>query len=725
MQRLDMSAFLEEFKNEVRDHLQKLNNELVQLEDTENPDLVNSLFRSAHSIKGAARMMGFNSLSRVAHKMEDILGAIRDGQLAPDSDLVDLLFKGTDEIERLLDEGSDVRADAGLLSEMESTLSRGEDGVKEARKKSGKRPEETPASKASGLEEEYLRINATRLNHVLEVATESLLYNLTVEEVARSLKDLARKGERLVDELQQLSIRPIAFDTGGAEKRTGDIVGSARSIQKELVDASLQSNTLARRLKGILYDLYESLLDLRLEKFSVLFAPLPRYVRDMSRAEGKKVRLKLEGEDVEIDRAILRKLQDPLIHLVRNAVDHGIEPPDERKNANKLIFGTVSIKAEQMGRLVHLTIHDDGRGIDVERIRAKAVEKGLVSAEEAKTLSFQEIIGFIFLPGFSTKESVSTLSGRGVGLDVVKKATTEMGGSVTIDSVLGKGTTVTLALPSTLALSQVMLMEAGGQTFGIPVMFVDTALDREDAKDLSDGNQSLVSWKNEVIPATSISEVLGMGQKDGERSLLVLKAGRYKAGYWVRNLVGVEEMAVRTPGPILKVSPLIWGYSILGNGDVLLLLDGQELLDITRRGLLSATRRARPEAGGEEGEEPPTVLLVEDSLTTREVERSILLSAGYNVDIASNGKEALEKIGVKEPDVVVTDIEMPVMNGFELTATMRGNPKYKHIPVIMVTSKSSEEDRMKGLQVGAQAYVTKSEFSQEELLDTIERLIDT
>ncbi len=725
MQQLDMSAFLEEFRNEVRDHLQKLNNELVQLEGTENPELVNSLFRSAHSIKGAARMMGFNSLSRVAHKMEDILGAIRDGQLAPDSDLVDLLFRGTDEIERLLDEGSDVQASAGLLGEMESILSRGEKGVKEAGKTSGKRPEEHPARKVSSLEEEYIRISAARLNHVLEVATESLLYNLAIEEVAHSLKDLARKGERLTDEIQQLSIRPTAFDAARDKGGATDIIESARSARKELLDTSLRSDTLARRLKGILYDLYESLLDLRLERFSVLFAPLPRYVRDMSRAEGKKARLELEGEDVEIDRAILRKLQDPLIHLVRNAVDHGIEPPEERKNAGKPIFGTVRIKAEQMGRLIYLTIHDDGRGIDVERVRATAVEKGLISAEESKALSFQEIVGFIFLPGFSTKGSVSTISGRGVGLDVVKKATTEIGGSVTIDSVLGKGTTVTLALPSTLALSQVLLMEAGGQRFGIPVMFVDTALDREGAKDLSDGNRSLVSWKNEVIPATSISEVLRTEQKDDEKSLLVLKAGGYKAGYWVRNLIGVEEMAVRPPGPILKGSPLVWGYSILGNGDVLLLLDGQELLDITRHGLLSATRRARPEAGGEEGEEPPTVLLVEDSLTTREVERSILLSAGYNVDIASNGKEALEKIGVKEPDVVVTDIEMPVMNGFELTATMRGNPKYKHIPVIMVTSKSSEEDRMKGLQVGAQAYVTKSEFSQEELLDTIERLIDT
>ncbi len=723
MQQLDMSAFLEEFRNEVRDHLQKLNNELVQLEGTENPELVNSLFRSAHSIKGAARMMGFNSLSRVAHKMEDILGAIRDGQLAPDSDLVDLLFRGTDEIERLLDEGSDVQASAGLLGEMESVLSRGEKGVKEAGKTSGKRPEEHPARKVSSLEEEYIRINAARLNHVLEVATESLLYNLAIEEVAHSLKDLARKGERLTDGIQQLSIRPTVFDTARDKREAADIIESARSARKELLDTSLQSDTLARRLKGILYDLYESLLDLRLERFSVLFAPLPRYVRDMSRAEGKKARLELEGGDVEIDRAILRKLQDPLIHLVRNAVDHGIEPPEERKNAGKPIFGTVRIKAEQMGRLIYLTIHDDGRGIDVERVRAKAVEKGLISAEESQTLSLQEIVGFIFLPGFSTKESVSTISGRGVGLDVVKKATTEIGGSVTIDSVLGKGTTVTLALPSTLALSQVLLMEAGGQTFGIPVMFVDTALDREGANDLSDGNRSLVSWKNEVIPATSISEVLRIGQKDDEKSLLVLKAGGYKAGYWVRNLIGVEEMAVRPPGPILKGSPLVWGYSILGNGDVLLLLDGQELLDITRHGLLSATRRARPEAEGEESEEPPTVLLVEDSLTTREVERSILLSAGYNVDIASNGKEALAKIGIKEPDVVVTDIEMPVMNGFELTATMRGNPKYKHIPVIMVTSKSSEEDRMKGLQVGAQAYVTKSEFSQEELLDTIERLI--
>ncbi len=729
MPQLDMSAFLEEFRNEVRDHLQKLDNDLVRLEGSPEPDLVNSLFRSAHSIKGAARMMGFNSLSMVAHKMEDILGAIRDGRVKPTSETIDVLLKGADEIERLLGEKSGARADADIVRELEDILS----GEVVEEKKEGKKEahggekgrEKREAGRTSSLEEEHIRISSSRLNRVLEIATESLMYNLAVEEIARSTANIVHESDRLLEGSKEFLLQVRASGNKELWESGMELSKRAKATHRSLVEISTQSKTLSRRLKGILYELYHSLLDLRLEEFRVLFSPLPRSVRDMARSEGKNVRLEIEGENVEVDRAILKRLQDPLIHLLRNAIDHGIETPEEREKAGKPAFGTIRVKAEQMGRMVHLTVQDDGRGIDVEKVRKLAVERGLVGADEAKTLSPGEVIEFIFLPGFSTSSSVGALSGRGVGMDVVRRAVTEIGGAVRIDSVPGKGTTITLALPATLALSQVLLLESQGQVYGVPIMFVDRALKKEDVTELDgDGEQSLVSWSNEVIPALPMSSVFEeSGNGTAKNALLVLESGGHRAGYWVERLIGVEEIAVRPPGPILKGSSLIWGHSILGNGDVLLLLDGRELLDIARKGLARTARRwrgsARPEA---EERKPVLVLLVEDSLTTREVERSILLSAGYEVEVAGNGREALEKLREREPDVIVTDIEMPVMDGFELTATVRNDPRYRHIPVIVVTSRSREEDRIKGMQVGAQAYVVKSEFDQEELLETIERL---
>ena len=472
--------------------------------------------------------------------------------------------------------------------------------------------------------------------------------------------------------------------------------------------------------------LEEEVLSMRLLPASTLFGPLERLTRDLALSLGKQCLFVGDGGDVELDRKLLEGLRDPLMHMLRNALDHGLEFPAVREMAGKRVEGTVRLKVRPQAQQVEIVLEDDGGGLNLEAIRRRALERGLLSAGSG-ALEDSSLSDFIFAPGFSTAQSVTETSGRGVGMDVVRENIRALGGSVMVRSSAGKGTSFVMRVPLTLATTRVLLLRLGGQTLALPTPLIERAVRvrREDLYSL-EGHPTLM-LEGEPIPALDLSELLGgAAEKVFEEKITVvlLRGEERRIALRVDALTGEGEVVVKPLGWPLSSAPHLQGAATLGTGELVPLLSATELFSRALSRLARGERRAwMPSDSSATKPLRPPILVVDDSITTRTLERTILETAGYTTLGAVDGLDALELLRRETVSLVLTDVEMPRMDGFNLTEAIRADAKLQHLPVIVVTSLSSTEHRSRGAEVGADAYIVKGEFEQGVLLETVRRLL--
>jgi two-component system chemotaxis sensor kinase CheA len=472
-----------------------------------------------------------------------------------------------------------------------------------------------------------------------------------------------------------------------------------------------------------------SVLSVRMLPLDTLFAVFPRAVRDLAKELAKEVALEIHGEETELDKTMIEAIRDPLLHLLRNAVDHGMESPQERKRLGKPQIGRIDLRAYTRGSQVVIEVQDDGRGIDSKQIKAAAIRQGLLTQEEAQSLSDAEALDILYTPGFTTQTKVSMTSGRGVGLNVVRENVTNLKGLVELSSVLGQGTKFTLKLPLTLAVSLALFVEAYDEAFAIPLDHVLETLRVTQEAIKSVERREAISVRDEIIPLIRLGEVLGLERPKGspngpnderETPVVIVGLAERKLAILVYSLKGKAEVVVKGLGDHLKKVAHIAGGTILGSGEIVLILDIPSL--VRESSALPGLVKSLPGADANK-RLLHSILVVEDSLITRDLEKSILESAGYKVGVAKDGLEALRNLSQDAYDLVITDISMPQMDGIELIAKMKQDKRLCLIPTIVLSSKESQEDKKRGLEAGASAYLAKSQFDQGELMKTIERLL--
>lgn len=650
--------FIELFRDEANERLDSVVDTLLAIEaGRAEADAVDVLFRHAHTIKGGAGMLGLDDLRALAHAVEDVLESVRDaGEFPPH--LVDPLLRAADALR------AHVAGDSPGTPDLLEELAAGRAAILEGHAALPFAPEapeeEAKIDTAPALgDRRGIRVSPQKIDRLLDLVGETVLHRRRLEHVIG--------GERV-----------------SGDEAISDELDLGERLFDELKDAAIKMRTLP---------------------LATITGPLPRAVRDIAATEGKEVDLVVVGDQVELDRVILESLGEPLVHIVRNAVGHGIETRAERVRAGKPPRGTIELRAEQRGGLIEIVIADDGRGVAPE-----------VVAEARRVGSLVDVLT---RPGFTTAAEVTELSGRGVGLDAVRAHVATFGGTLDVRSEPGNGTAIVLTLPLALALLDVLLVERGGQVFGIPLGSVEEALAVEDTLTLQ--GRPALELRGHSVPLSDLADLLGAPAPalPVRAPAVVVTSGGRRAAAACDGLLGEDEVVVKPLGRLLSSARGYLGAAILGDGRIALLIDPQLLTRVT------VSHGQRREVGSVSTEQlAPKVLVVEDSFTVRELQRSILEAAGYRVETARDGKEGLDRV-LADDDIglVITDLEMPVMDGLELTRAIRAHAERSSLPIVIVTSKGDEADRVRGIDAGADAYMIKRAFDQQTLLDTVERLV--
>lgn len=730
------SEFVEKFREEALERLQRLNEGYIQLESgLSDESVLADLLREAHSLKGSSRMVGLGSISELAHKLEDILLAIKDGRLKPKDEVSDIVFQILDTMLELTEKGENNFQIAETLAEKANEVT-GKNSEKMQKEAVG-RLEETKLNTLEDLKQREnhheesikvhemstIRVKSSQIDEQLNLVGETVIAVNQLLNKIPNLKSVSRRIKLAADLWEQLKgyLSSENLDRYAKEqlRSFNEAVSSLRadsSVIGYLID-------IFSKLELLLSELHQKSMELRMLPASYIFNLFPRAVRDMAREFKKKIDIEIEGEETLIDKRVLEEIYDPLIHILRNAVDHGIEMPEERVAYGKPETGKIKISAKQEGDRIIVKVSDDGRGIDPDLIKRVALKKGLINEAEANSLSREEAIFLIFKPGFSSKAETSETSGRGIGMDVVKLHIEEkLKGHVEIETEKGKGTTFILTLPLTLAVVRCLLVRTAGMLFAVPTANVQETLIYEDDDIVMVSGERQLKIRDTYVPFVKLSSILGLsGIYEGNLALIVSMSGKTIA-YEVEEIVDEIPVVIKPIDDIINTSRLFAGATILGSGEVVLILNVGEIVRSTKS--LPVYSKEEKETKPIRKSSKPRILVVEDSLTTRELEISILKAAGYEADGARDGYEALSALKSKKYDLVLTDIQMPRMDGYELIRKVKKDDELKNIPMVVVSSKASEKDIETGLKAGADAYITKNEFEKESLLAIIQRLVN-
>ncbi|RPI53671.1 MAG: hybrid sensor histidine kinase/response regulator [Acidobacteria bacterium] len=730
MEPLDTSAFVGKFVEEARDRIKALGAALLRLEQAPGAtDAVAEAMREAHSIKGSALMLGFTDISQIAHKLEDLFVAAKASPHLLDGDAFDVVFGAVDLIGvrvEALARGQLDAVEVGDICDKVAALleKRIRDPFSPEASENGSRIRSvtgSPSAPKSPELRQSLRVPVEKLDRLAHLAPEMVVQSLKAFERHTELRRLERVLSRLRDRVREARLTPetAEVDRGAQLAEYADTLDSiTRRMREFLVNFSDDRV----RLNLISEELRQNVIELTMLPVASVFDGFPRAVRDLARTFNKELDITIRGRETELDKKIIEQIAEPLIHLIRNAVDHGIELPADRERIGKPPAGQLVLSAEQQGNRILITLKDDGCGIDVQVLRVVAIQRRVAPASEIDRWSQEQLLDLIFQPGFSTRSSATDVSGRGVGMDVVKSVVERLGGAVRVQSEPDKGTTVTLNLPLSLALLRVVLLEAGEELFAMPTAAIRRILQiaSEDIGHLQQGPVADVD--GETIPLTPLSAMLGVPAAPAgpRQTVLVAEGGEGRFGILVEAVHEEQELVFKELRGPLRNQKTFTGAALLGNGDIVPILDVNALFDLASAAPSLAAVRVMPRRAAPR---VCRVLVVDDSLVAGELQKNILLAAGYESEIANDGLEALEALRHKEWDLVVADVDMPRMTGFELTERIRADEQFRDLPVIIVTSRDTVDDRRRGFEVGADAYVLKREFDQTHLLDTVRRLI--
>ncbi|NWL78285.1 hybrid sensor histidine kinase/response regulator [Pseudomonas taiwanensis] len=752
------ASLLELFRLEADAQTQVLNAGLLVLERNPNQaDQLEACMRAAHSLKGAARIVGLDAGVRVAHVMEDLLEAARQGHVRLQPDNIDALLQGSDLLVRIgsdadwaENEGRDVIA--ALIARLQGRVAEpapATGGLIEpvipapvisapvipAATSPLPTPEparevevQVPADSGAEARDRVLRVSAERLDHLLDISSKSLVEFQRIKplnDALHRLKRLQASASRALD-----VARESVLD-GTLDPQAQAMLGEARQLLGEC----------QQMLSGYMADfdefgwqggqraqlLYDAALASRMRPFADVLAGQARMVRDLGRSLGKPVRLEVSGETTQVDRDVLERLEAPLTHLLRNAVDHGIESPAVRLRLGKPGEGVIRLHARHHAGMLLLELADDGAGVDLERLRDAVVARGFANLETATRMTEDELLAFLFLPGFSMREQVTEVSGRGVGLDAVQHMVRQLRGGVRMEQRSGQGATFHIEVPLTLSVVRSLVVEVGGEAYAFPLAHIErmTRLQHEDIVQL-EGRQHFW-YEGRHVGLVSASQILqcAEGKRDEAGIPVVLINERDTCyGVAVERFIGERTLVVMPLDPRLgKVQDLSAG-ALLDDGRPVLILDVEDLLKSVGK-LLGSGRLEKVDRGGRQGAgaQRKRVLVVDDSLTVRELERKLLAGRGYEVAVAVDGMDGWNALRSEHFDLLITDIDMPRMDGIELVTLVRRDSRLQSLPVMVVSYKDREEDRRRGLDAGADYYLAKASFHDEALLDAVVMLI--
>lgn len=744
---MDLTSFYNQFRDETADNVRVLNAGLLAIEspdldNEERQEQINAIFRAMHTIKGSARLLGFEQVGQVAHIGEHILSAVREGRRTLTRDLADDLLRAGDAILDLISSQIEGRPTTIDVDTLTKTLGRGMQAEPEPEQAAvmpagnntlpslggGGAGELARARKQRAGERQTVRVRVDRLDRLLNLAGE-----LAVEQQTQALhlEALEQLGDEigfqqrtllaLDRELQRL--RFSASQRAGIDRHLNALLNTSDRTKKLIRSQFERFDQHVSQTKQLVADLEQEVMAARLLPVATLYANLPRAVRELARETGKDINLVLDGEATELDRKVIELLGDPVIHLIRNAVDHGIELPQVREQAGKTAQGTIRVSARSFGSYAHLVITDDGRGLDPAALRESAVQKRLISAEIAERLADQEAIELVFTPGFSTAQIITDISGRGVGMDVVRTNVLDLGGQVQLESHVGVGTTITLVLPLTLVTTRVLLVEIGTHTFALPAGACQGTIwiYPNDVEAIE--GRAIILHEGRYVPVLRLADLLDVGGAQAfpaARRTPTVLIGTHQRPFalLVDRMLDEREVVVKPLGALLEQQKRYSGAIQFGDGRLILLLNPLVLAQVAR-GMSLVTRVAQRNTAPQRSR----LLVADDSFTTRELISSILQAAGYEVTTAVDGLDALDKLRADSYDLVVSDVEMPRVDGFQLTSRIRQELKQIAMPVVIVTSLASEAHRRRGLEAGAQAYIVKSQFDQSNLLEIIRQLL--
>ncbi len=795
----DLQEIMEDFLIEAFEMNEQLDQDLVELEhNPEDLDLLNRIFRVAHTIKGSSSFLNLNILTHLTHNMEDVLNRARKGEIKITPDIMDVVLRSIDLMKTLLvtirDTGSDTNNGKEneieeAVKQLQAITSQNLEGAKEGTK-------ETPQKENKEEAKEEIKENKAKAPTAENPASDNPLAdepdldyaNMSAEEVEAEIERLLNKRqeadkERRAQKKQEAKPKqevapktethktetPKAPKTETKAKAKADteenkapsigveqtvrvdvrrldhlmnligelVLGKNRLIRiysdvEERYDGEKfleELNQVVSSISAVTTDLQLAVMKTRMQPVGKVFNKFPRMVRDLSRELGKSIELIIEGEETELDKSIVEEIGDPLIHIIRNSCDHGIEPLEERRRLNKPETGKVQLSAYNEGNHIVIKISDDGKGLDPVMLKEKAIEKGVISERDAEGMSDREAFNLIFKPGFSTAKVVSNVSGRGVGMDVVKTNIEKLNGIIEIDSEVGVGTTQKLKIPLTLAIIQALLVGVQEEYYAIPLSSVlETVRISQDEIYTVDG-KSVLRLRDEVLSLVRLSDIFKVDailESNSDVYVVIIGLADQKIGVIVDYLIGQEEVVIKSLGYYLKNTRGIAGATVRGDGKITLIVDVGAMMDMAKSIKVNITTLMNESENTKSKNSPSDyiVLAIDDSSTDRAIIRKCLKPLGITLLEATNGLEGLEmlKNGDKIPDAILVDIEMPKMDGYTFASEVRKYNKFKNLPLIAVTSRVTKTDRMRGVESGMTEYITKP-YSGEYLTTVVKRSI--
>lgn len=778
----DMKEIMEDFLIEAFELIEQIDHDLVELEaNPEDLELLNRIFRVAHTVKGSSSFLNFDVLTELTHHMEDVLNKARKGELKITPDIMDVVLESVDMMKGLLesirDNGSDAAAgiDIKNICVRLTQISEGEAPSAAAEAPAAPAPEPVkepePAAPAEEAAPEVSDAELSKLSDSeVEAEIERLLKVRKAEDQARrASKGIAPKSPEEIAPATSAASAPAPKPAPSRERDADKKVPAASSnsavAQEQTIRVEVKRldhlmnligelvlgknrllkiyddveeryegekfleelNQVVSSLSLVTTDIQLAVMKTRMLPIAKVFNKFPRMIRDLSRDLGKQIDLEISGEETELDKSIVEEIGDPLVHIIRNSCDHGIEDPETRKAMGKPEKGLVQLKAYNEGNHIVVEIVDDGKGLDADMLKAKSIEKGIITEREADAMSEKEAFGLIFKPGFSTAAKVTNVSGRGVGMDVVKTNIEKLNGIIDIESEVGKGTVMKLKIPLTLAIIQSLLVGTQEEFYAIPLASVlETVRVPIDDIYTIDG-KNVLRLRDEVLSLVRLSDVFGVNKVfDGgdQTYVVIIGVAEAKLGIIVDTLVGQEEIVIKSMGDYLQNIPGIAGATIRGDGRVTLIIDVGAMMEMAKD--IKVNIRAEMEDSTKAKEKPSDykVLIVDDSKMDRTIMQKSLEPIGVTIIEATNGVEALNiiKSGEHAFDAVLIDIEMPRMDGYTLAGEIRKYSKYRTLPLIAVTSRTSKTDRLRGVEVGMTEYITKP-YSSEYLENVVRKNI--
>ncbi len=761
-------SMLELFRMEAENQGAILTSGLLELERSQTtPGQLEVLMRAAHSLKGAARIVNLPVAVRIAHAMEDCFALAQQGDLALRQEETDLLFLGVDLLSQLskhteadlahweTQHADEVRQFLSSLVRLTQvgeppspdnsgleTLARPtvpvnpiatdqpQDPAPSARAEPAM-PEASPqpvATRQPDAPERVVRLTAESLNRMLGLAGESLVESRWLRPFSDSLQRLKRHHSDLSENLERLHNQFDKEDLSErAQQQFQDLAHKVSACQQFLAERLQDLDLFERRSAQLSQRMYLEVLRTRMRPFSDGVRRFPRMVRDLARALGKKVRLEISGENTQVDRDILERLETPIAHLLRNAVDHGSETPDERRHAGKPPESTIHLEARHSAGALVVTVMDDGAGVPLERLRKTALQRRLATPAVVEKLTESELLEFLFLPGFTLKETVTEISGRGVGLDVVQNMVRGLRGSLRISTQPGRSFRVQLQLPLTLSVLRALLVEVAGEPYAFPLTQITHALKLQRNSIETLENRHHFRFGDQPVGLLSAHQVLDCGgptPPGDDLPVVVLGDRNSRYGLVVDRFVGERELVVQPLDPHLGKIKDISAAALMEDGAPVLIVDVDDMLRSIEK-LVSEHLLAEVQPNGLESPagKQKRILMVDDSLTVRELVRKFLVSHGYLADVAVDGMDGWHAVRTGHYDLVITDVDMPRLDGIELAALVKKDPQLRTLPVMIVSYKDREEDRLRGLEAGADYYITKGSFHDETLLQAVVDLI--